>query len=90
MTQSQSSSSPNAALNAFNQFAAKLDTVIKNSPLSELEKNARQHVISQLAKQGLVTREEFETQVALLERARLKLKELETKIVILEAGRVKK
>ncbi len=60
--------------------------MVKNSPLSELEKNARQHFISQLARHGLVTREEYEVQVALLERARAKLKELETKIARFEAG----
>ena len=74
-----------AALDALNQIAAKLDSAIKNSPLSELEKNARQHFISQLANQGLVTREEFEVQVALLARARTKLNELESKIASLEA-----
>ena len=69
-----------AAFDALNQFAAKLDSAIKNSPVSELEKNARQHFISQLAKQGLVTREEYETQVALLDRATAKLKDLERAI----------
>ena len=78
-----------AALDALNQLAAKIDSVIKNSPMSELEKNARQHFISQLAKNGLVTREEFEIQVALLDRARTKLKELENKIALLEAERQK-
>ena len=76
-----------AALDALNQLAAKLDSAIRNSPLSEIEKNARQHFISQLAKQGLVTREEYEVQVALLERARAKLTELETRIALLEAER---
>ena len=76
-----------AALDALNQLAAKLDATIKNSPLSEIEKNARQHFISQLAKEGLVTREEYEVQVALLERARTKLNELENKIARLEAAR---
>lgn len=78
-----------AALDALNQFAAKLDSVIKNSPVSELEKNARQHFISQLAKQGLVTREEYETQVALLDRATAKLKDLESRIAFLEAEQLK-
>jgi BMFP domain-containing protein YqiC len=77
------------ALDALNQFAAKLDTVIKNSPVGELEKNARQHFISQLAKHGLVTREEFEVQVALLQRARTKLTELEARVAVLEAERLK-
>ncbi|MEQ1518624.1 MAG: accessory factor UbiK family protein [Usitatibacteraceae bacterium] len=76
-----------AALDALNQFAARLDSVIKNSPVSELERNARQHFIAQLAKQGLVTREEYEVQVALLERARAKLTELEAKIARLESER---
>ena len=75
-----------AALDALNQLAAKLDAVIKSSPVSELEKNARRHFISQLANHGLVTREEFEVQVALLERARTKLKELESKIALLESA----
>ena len=76
-----------AALDALNQLAAKLDATIKNSPLSEIEKNARQHFISVLAREGLVTREEYEVQVALLERARTKLTELENKIALLEAAR---
>lgn len=76
----------NPALDALNQFAAKFDSMVKNSRLSELEKNARQHFISQLARHGLVTREEYEVQVALLERARVKLKGLETKIARFEAG----
>ena len=77
----------NPALDALNQFAAKFDSMVKNSPLSELEKNARQHFVSQLAKHGLVTREEYEVQVVLLERAHARLKELETKIEHFEAER---
>jgi BMFP domain-containing protein YqiC len=77
----------NPALDALNQFAAKFDSALKNSPLSGLERNARQQFISQLAKQGLVTREEYEVQVALLERARAKLVELESKIALLEKER---
>lgn len=72
------------ALDVLSKFAVKLDSMIKNSPISEMEKNARQHFISQLAKQGLVTREEYEVQVALLQRASAKLKELESKIAHLE------
>lgn len=75
-----------SALDALTQFAAKVDAAIKASPAAELEKNARRHVVSQLAKEGLVTREEFEIQAALLEKTRAKLKTLETKIAELEAG----
>lgn len=76
-----------SALDALTQLAAKFDEFIKASPASELEKNARQHFVSQLAKQGLVTSEEFEIQSALLEKTRDKLKTLETRIAALEAER---
>ena len=73
-----------SALDALGQLAAKVDAAIKASPASDLEKNARQHVISQLAKHGLVTRDEYGIQVALLEKTRARLKELEAKIAALE------
>ncbi len=74
-----------SALDALTQFAAKVDAAIKASPAAGMEKNARQHFVSQLAKQGLVTREEYEIQTALLEKTRGKLKALEARIAELEA-----
>jgi ubiquinone biosynthesis accessory factor UbiK len=76
--------SPSAAIDALNQFAGKFEQVLKNSPVSELEKNARQRVISHLAKHGLVTREEYEVQAAMLAKARAKLVELEAKLAALD------
>lgn len=76
-----------SALDALSQIAAKVDAAIKASPASDLEKSARQHFISQLAKQGLVTREEYEIQTALLEKTRAKLQALETRIAELESAR---
>ena len=76
-----------SALDALTQFAANVDAAIKASPVSGIEKNARQHFVSQLAKQGLVTREEFEIQSSLLEKARTKLKVLEANIAELELAR---
>ena len=76
-----------SALEALTQIAAKFDSAVKNSPLSNLEKNARQHFVAQLAKEGLVTREEFDVQVSMLEKARAKLIERERKITLLEAKR---
>jgi ubiquinone biosynthesis accessory factor UbiK len=72
------------AIAALTELAAHAEKLLKASPASELEKNARQHFISQLAKHGLVTREEYEIQTALLKRAEAKLKELEAKISALE------
>ena len=73
-----------AAIDAISQFAGKFEQVIKNSPVSEIEKNARQRVISQLAKHGLVTREEYEIQATMLKKAREKLIELEAKLADLD------
>lgn len=73
-----------AALDALTQLAAKVDAAIKDSPLSGLEKNARQHLVSKLAQQGLVTQEEFEIQRALLEKTRAKLIALEQRVAELE------
>lgn len=75
-----------AAIDALTQLAAKVDEVIKGSPASDLERNARQHFISLLAKQGLVTREEFEVQSLLLEKARARLQELEARLASLETA----
>ena len=76
-----------STLDALSQFAAKVDAAIKASPASGIEKNARQHFVSQLAKQGLVTREEYEIQTALLEKSRAKLIALEARIAELESAR---
>lgn len=74
-----------AALDALTQFAAKVDEVIKGSPASDIERNARQHFISQLAKHGLVTREEFDIQLVLLEKARRQVVSLEARVAALES-----
>jgi hypothetical protein len=75
-----------AAIDALTHLAAKVDEVIKGSPASDLERNARQHFMSMLAIQGLVTREEFEVQTVLLEKARTRMRELEARVAVLEAA----
>ncbi len=52
----------------------------------DLEKNFRAVLKGGLAKLDLVTREEFEVQEAVLERARQKLEALESKVAELEGG----
>ena len=76
-----------SAFEALTQLAAKVDAVLQASPASGLERNARQHFVSQLARHGLVTRDEYEIQTALLEKTRAKLKALEARIAELEAER---
>ncbi len=82
--------SPSSAFAALNELAGRIDDLIRRSPLADVEKNLGAQWVAQLAKQGLVTREEYDIQVALLEKARAKLTELEAKIAALEAGTGKK
>jgi ubiquinone biosynthesis accessory factor UbiK len=76
--------SPNPALDKLTELAKRVGDAVAASPAGELERNARQHFISQLAKQGLVTREEFDAQRTLLEKSRTKLAALEARVVQLE------
>ena len=55
---------PNPTFDKLTSLAQRVGEAIAASPAGELEKNARQHFVSQLAKQGLVTREEFDARVA--------------------------
>jgi len=75
---------PNPTLDKLTALAQRVGEAIAASPAGELEKNARQHFISQLAKQGLVTREAFDAERARLERTRQKLELLEQRIAALE------
>ncbi len=81
-------STPNPNLDKLTALAQRVGEAIAASPAGALEKNARQHFISQLANQGLVTREEFDGQRLLLEKTRLKLATLEAKLAALESGHV--
>lgn len=78
--------SPNPNFDKLTALAQKVGEAIAASPAGSLEKNARQHFISQLANQGLVTREEFDSQRGLLEKTRATLRALEAKISALEAA----
>jgi BMFP domain-containing protein YqiC len=74
-------------MEVLNDMAARISKLIEQSPLSDLEKNAKQQLVSQLAKHGLVTREEYEIQQAMLERSQVRLRELEAKVAALESSR---
>ena len=76
---------PNPTIDKLTDLAQRIGEAIAASPAGDIEKNARQHFISQLALQGLVTREEFDAQRALLEKTRAKLQALEEKIAVLES-----
>jgi hypothetical protein len=66
------------------------DTVeqwIQNSPLRDLSQNAKTFLIGALQKMDVVTREEYDVQVALLARTREKLEALEQQVAALEQQR---
>jgi BMFP domain-containing protein YqiC len=74
------SNTPNPTLDKLTALAKRVGEAIAASPAADIEKNARQHFISQLAKEGLVTREAFDAQRLLLDKTREKLAALEAKI----------
>jgi ubiquinone biosynthesis accessory factor UbiK len=75
---------PNPALDKLVELARRVGEAIAASPVGDVEKNARQHFISQLAKEGLVTRQEFDAVRRQLDSSHEKLKVLEAKIAALE------
>ncbi|MBP6295289.1 MAG: accessory factor UbiK family protein, partial [Hydromonas sp.] len=58
-----------------------------NSPLQDLGANAKTFLIAALQKLDVVTREEYEVQVAVLARTREKLDALEKQVQALERER---
>jgi BMFP domain-containing protein YqiC len=75
---------PNPALDKLTALARKVGETLAASPMGDLEKNARQHFISQLAEQGLVTREAFDAERARLRHTQTLVAELEARIASLE------
>ena len=67
------------------EIGAKLSEIAANSPVRDIEKNARAMLGGALGKLDLVTREEFEVQREVLAHAREKLAELEVRVAELEA-----
>lgn len=67
------------------EIGAKLSEIAANSPVRDIEKNAKAMLGGALGKLDLVTREEFEVQREVLAHAREKLAELEARVAELEA-----
>lgn len=68
------------------EISSRLSELIAASPARDIEKNARALLSSTFARLDLVTREEFDLQVAVLARTREKLSALEARVDALEAG----
>ncbi len=63
---------------------ATVESWTQNTPLQDLSANAKTFLISALQKLDVVTREEYEVQVAVLARTREKLDALEKQVQALE------
>jgi BMFP domain-containing protein YqiC len=67
-------------------ISARVAAAMASSPVRDAEKNVRLLLKSALGRLDLVSREEFDVQVALLARAREKLDALEERLAASEAG----
>jgi len=70
--------------NFFEDFSARVSEVLAASPARDVEKNLRAALGAFFSRLDLVTREEFDVQAALLERARERLAQIEARIAELE------
>lgn len=68
------------------EIGSKLAELASNSPVGEIEKNARALLGSAFDKLDLVTREEFDVQREVLAQTRQRLVELEHRVAELEAA----
>ena len=75
-----------AASRLLDELGSRLSELAANSPAKDIEKNVRALLSSGFSRLDLVTREEFEVQGALLERAQEKIAELEKRVATLEAA----
>jgi BMFP domain-containing protein YqiC len=67
-----------------NDLSSKIKEILKNSPLSDADKNIHALIQGMFTKMELVSREEFDLQTEVLRVTREKLTMLETKLAELE------
>jgi BMFP domain-containing protein YqiC len=66
-------------------LAARINKAVEGSPAKDVEKNIKAMLQGGLARLDVVTRAEFETQAAVLQKTREKLEQLEARVAELEA-----
>lgn len=71
----------------FDDLNERIGEAMRNSPAADLEKNLRAMLLAWFDRLELVTREDFDVQRKLLERAQARLAELEARVAELEAAR---
>ena len=70
---------------ALNDLSNKIKEILKNSPLSDADKNIHALIQGMFTKMELVSREEFDVQAEVLRNTREKLLQLEAKLSEVEA-----
>jgi len=69
----------------FEDLNARIAEVIAASPAKDIEKNVKAMLAAMFTRLDLVTREEFDIQVAVLQRTREKLEALEARLAAMSA-----
>jgi BMFP domain-containing protein YqiC len=68
----------------FEDLSARISEALRNSPAGDMEKNVKALLAGWFERLDLVSRDDFEVQKKLLERAQSKLAELEARLAELE------
>ena len=66
-------------------LAARIGKAVESSPARDIEKNVKAMLQSGLSRLDVVSREEFDTQAAVLAKTREKLERLEARVAELES-----
>ena len=72
----------------FDEVNARISEIIAASPAKDIEKNMKAMMMAMFAKLDLVTREEFDTQVKVLQRTREKLDALEARLAKQDGAKI--
>lgn len=70
----------------FEDFQRNVSEMIAKSPAADIERNVKAMMAQTFARLDLITREEFDIQKALIERALVRLSTLEQRIQVLESA----
>lgn len=68
----------------FEEMSAKFSEMLKNSPAKDIEKNVKAGMSTMFNRLDLVTRQEYEIQLRVVESAQMKICELDARVAALE------